>query len=464
MNQFDVDLFVIGAGSGGVRAARVAAGHGARVMVAESDRVGGTCVIRGCVPKKLMVLAGRYADDFTDAASFGWRIDTPRHDWAALIAAKDKEIARLEGIYTRNLASSNVTLKHDHASIVDAHTVRLDGSGETIRARHILVATGSRPMKDGSIPGMDLAVTSNEMFHLPALPKRLAIIGGGYIAVEFAGLMHALGSEVTLIHRRDRLLRGFDEDIRTALGAAYKERGITLRLGHTVQRLDQTPQGTALTFMDGSSATYDLVMLATGRLPNIQGLGLENAGVTLENGAIAVDAYSTTNVPSIHAVGDVTNRANLTPVAIREGQALANTLFGNMPTTVRHDLIPTAVFSTPEIGTVGLTEAAARDQGRDIAVFQTSFRPIKATLSGREERTMMKLLVDDADDRVLGVHIVGESAGELIQLAGVALTCGATKQQFDDTIAVHPTAAEELVTMRTPVARTKTEDAALAAN
>jgi len=451
MSQYDIDLFVIGAGSGGVRAARIAAGHGAKVMIAEADRVGGTCVIRGCVPKKLMVLAGRFADGFADARGFGWEIDGVRHDWSRLIQAKDTEIARLEALYIQGLSSSGVALKRGRAVIVDAHTVRIDDTGETVTARHILVATGGRPVKDGAVPGMEHAVTSNEMFDLPSLPKRLAIVGGGYIAIEFAGLMRALGSDVTLIHRRDHILRGFDADVRHTLEAAYRQRGIVLKLGHTVSQAEKSGQDTVLTFMDGSTAAFDLVMAATGRKANIAGLGLEAAGVAVRDGAIAVDGYSATSVASIHAVGDVTNRVNLTPVAIREGHALADTLFGGRPTAVSHDIVPTAVFSTPEIGCVGLTEDAARQQGLDVAVFMASFRPIKATLSGRQERTMMKLLVDKADDRVIGVHVVGEGAGELIQLAGVALTCGATKAQFDATIAVHPTAAEELVTMRQPV-------------
>jgi glutathione reductase (NADPH) len=456
MPNYDVDLFVIGAGSGGVRAARIAAGHGARVMIAEADRVGGTCVIRGCVPKKLMVLAGRFADDFADAQGFGWTIPAaPQHSWQALIAAKDKEIARLEDLYVQGLENSGVELKRARASIVDAHTVKLDFIGQTasqvISARHILVATGGYATKVPPVEGIEHAVTSDDMFHLPALPKRLAIVGGGYIAVEFAGLMRALGSDVTLIHRRDHLLRGFDEDLRTTLEAAYRHRGIVLKLEHTVKRIDKSSAGYVVTFMDDTMAAFDLVMVATGRKPNIAGLGLEEAGVALNHGAIAVNDQSTTNVPSIHAVGDVTDRVNLTPVAIREGHALADTLFGNKPTTVDHGTVATAVFSTPEIGCVGLTEAAARDKGLDISVFMARFRPIKATLSGSEDRTLMKLVVDKADDRVIGVHILGEAAAELIQAIAVAITCGATKAQFDATIAVHPSAAEELVTMRQPV-------------
>ncbi len=450
MKAYDVDFFVIGAGSGGVRAARIAAAHGARVMIAEADRVGGTCVIRGCVPKKLMVLAGRFADDFADARGFGWEVGATRHDWRALITAKDKEIGRLESLYVQGLENSGVDLQRVHATITDPHSVRLDG-GRTVSARHILVATGSHPVHAGAIEGFEQAATSNEMFNLPTLPRRLAIVGGGYIAVEFAGLMHALGSEVTLIHRREHLLRGFDDDVRNAVEAAYRQRGITLMMNHTLQRLEKSAAGCTITTTDGARATFDLVMAATGRKPSIANLGLEAAGVVTAGGAIAVDPYSATNIPSIHAVGDVTNRINLTPVAIREGHALADTLFGNRPTAVDHGTVPTAVFSTPEIGCVGLTEAAARDAGKDVAIYMTTFRPIKATLSGREARTLMKLVVDKASDRVIGVHIAGDDAAELIQVAAVALTCGATKAQFDATIAVHPTAAEELVTLRKPV-------------
>lgn len=451
MDHYDVDFFVIGAGSGGVRAARIAAGHGAKVAIAEADRVGGTCVIRGCVPKKLMVLAGRFADDFADARGFGWDVGAPKHDWAALIAAKDKEIARLENLYVQGLTGHGVELIRDRATLVDAHTVRLEGAGRTLNARHILVATGGHAVRDETVEGIEHAVTSDDMFNLPALPKRLAIVGGGYIAVEFAGLMRALGSDVTLIHRREHLLRGFDDDARDVVEAAYRRRGIALKLGYTLKRIEGKPDGKRVTFMDGTQATFDLVMVATGRKANITGLGLDAAGVAIDNGAIAVNAYSTTNAPSIHAVGDVTNRVNLTPVAIREGHALADTLFGDRPTAVDHHTVATAVFSTPEVGSVGHTEAAARDAGKDIAIYMTTFRPIKATLSGREERTLMKLVIEKATDRVLGVHVVGDSAAELIQVAAIALTCGATKAQFDATIAVHPTTAEELVTMRKPM-------------
>ncbi|WP_230531807.1 glutathione-disulfide reductase [Microvirga roseola] len=452
MSQFDVDLFVIGGGSGGVRAARIAANHGARVMVAEEYRVGGTCVIRGCVPKKLMVYASRFADDFHDAAGFGWNVGEPSFDWATLIRNKDKEIDRLEGIYRSNLEKAGVEIVDSRAVIEDTHTVHILETGARIRARYILVAVGAHPTMEPAIPGGELGITSNEVFHLERFPKRIMIVGGGYIAVEFAGVFAGLGSEVTLLHRGDKLLRGFDEDVRDALGEAYAQRGINLALKKTLTRLDRTDDGIAATLSDGSVITVDQVLVATGRRPNTAGLGLEKAGIVLDEvGAIPVDAYSQTIMPSIYAVGDVTNRANLTPIAIREGHAFADTVFGDKPTIVDHDLIPTAVFSTPEIGVIGCSETAGKARFGEIDVYRTAFHPMKATLSGGKDRVLMKLIVDKATDKVVGVHVVGHDAGEMIQLAGVAVTMGATKADFDRTVAVHPTAAEELVTMRTPV-------------
>ena len=451
MSAFDVDLFVIGGGSGGVRAARVAAGYGAKVKLAEEYRVGGTCVIRGCVPKKLLVYASRFRDEFEDAAGFGWSVPEARFDWPTLIQNKDAEIARLEQVYRTNLGRAGVEVIDARAEIEDPHTVRLVKTGDRIRARHILVAVGAHPVLEPRIPGGDLGITSNEVFHLERLPRRIMVIGGGYIAVEFAGIFAGLGSEVTLLHRGDKLLRGFDEDIRDALGEAYARRGIRLALGRTVERLDRTADGIAARLSDGSTTQVDAVLVATGRRPNTAGLGLERAGITVDAvGAIPVDAYSQSPAPSIHAVGDVTNRVNLTPVAIREGHAFADTVFGGKPTVVDHSLIPTAVFSSPDIGVIGLSEAAARRLHSEIDIYKTSFRPMKATLSGREERTFLKLVVERASDKVLGVHIMSHDAGEMIQLVGVAMTMGATKADFDRTIAVHPTAAEELVTMRTP--------------
>ena len=451
MSQYDVDLFVIGGGSGGVRAARIAAGYGAKVMVAEEYRVGGTCVIRGCVPKKLMVYAGRFADDFRDAAGFGWTVPEARFDWATLIRNKDMEIDRLEGIYRSNLAKADVEIVDSRAVVEDAHTVRILKTGARIRARYILVAVGAHPTLEPVIPGGELGITSNEVFHLKTQPKRILVVGGGYIAVEFAGIFSGLGSEVTLLHRGDKLLRGFDEEVRDALGTAYAQRGINLALGRTLTRLDKTADGIAATLSDDSVLTVDQVLVATGRRPNTKGLGLEQVGITLDEvGAIPVDGYSQTVIPSIYAVGDVTNRANLTPVAIREGHAFADTVFGGKPVMVDHDLIPTAVFSTPEIGVVGCSEAAAEARYGEIEVYKSAFRPMKATLSGSHERVLMKVIVDKATDKVVGVHIVGHDAGEMIQLVGIVVTMGATKADFDRTIAVHPTAAEELVTMRTP--------------
>ncbi len=453
MSDFDVDLFVIGAGSGGVRAARIAAGYGAKVMIAEEFRVGGTCVIRGCVPKKLMVLASRFADDFEDAGGFGWRLGEREFDWSTLIANKDKEIDRLERIYRANLDRAGVRIVDSRAVVEDAHTVRLVATGETVRARKILVAVGARPAMQPAIPGGQLGITSNEVFDLKEQPRRVLVVGGGYIAVEFAGIFAGLGSRTALLHRGDRLLRGFDEDIRERLGVAYEQRGIEVRLSTTLERLEKREDGILAHFSNGGSAAYDQILVATGRRPNTDDLGLEKAGVALdENGAVIVDAYSRTAIPSVYAVGDVTNRANLTPVAIREGHAFADTEFGGKDVFVDHDLIPTAVFSTPEIGTVGCSEAVARLRGGRVLVYQTSFRGMRATLSGREDRVFMKLIVDGESDKVVGLHIMGDGAGEMIQLAGIAFMMGATKADFDRTIAVHPTAAEELVTMREPYA------------
>jgi glutathione reductase (NADPH) len=450
MSAFDVDLFVIGGGSGGVRAARIAAGYGARAMIAEEYRVGGTCVIRGCVPKKLFVYASRFADEFEDAAGFGWSAPEPSFDWATLVRNKDAEIARLEGVYRTSLESAGVTILDSRAVIEDPHTVRLVKSGARIRARHILVAVGAHPTLEPRIPGGELGITSNEVFHLKDFPKRILVIGGGYIAVEFAGVFAGLGSEVTLLHRGDKLLRGFDEDVREALGDAYARRGIRLALSRTVERLDRSGPGIAATLSDGSVLQIDTVLVATGRRPSTAGLGLENAGIDVDNvGAIPVDGYSQTVTPSIHAIGDVTNRANLTPIAIREGHAFADTVFGGKPTMVDHSLLPTAVFSTPEIGVIGMSEAAARRRC-DVDIYKTSFRPMKATLSGRDERAFLKLVVERASGKVLGVHVMSHDAAEIIQAVGIAVTMGATKADFDRTIALHPTVAEELVTMRTP--------------
>jgi glutathione reductase (NADPH) len=407
-------------------------------------------VIRGCVPKKLLVYASRFPDEFADAAGFGWTVPEPRFDWTALVANKDREIARLESVYRRNLDAAGVEILDTRATIEDAHTVRLR-DGRALRARYILVAVGGGPYGEPRIPGAELGITSNEVFDLPSLPERILIVGGGYIAVEFAGIFAGLGSHVTLLHRGDKLLRGFDDEIRDGLGEAYAKRGIDLKLGRTVDALSRRGNRIAATLSDGSEIVVDQALGATGRRPNTKELGLEKAGIDVDEvGAIPVDGYSQTVTPSIYAVGDVTNRAALTPIAIREGHAFADTVFGGRPTMVDHTCIPTAVFSTPEIGVVGMSEAAARSAYGEVRIYKTGFRAMKATLSGRDERVMMKLVVDDATDRVLGVHILGSAAGEMIQAVGIAVTMGATKADFDRTVAVHPTAAEELVTLRSP--------------
>ena len=450
----DVDLFVIGAGSGGVRAARIAAGHGARVMIAEEYRIGGTCVIRGCVPKKLLVYASRFGHEFADAAGFGWTVPPAAFDRPALIANKDKEIARLESVYRSNLEKAGVEIVRTRAVIEDATTIRLLGSGARVRCGHILVATGGTPFAGHPIPGVEHAISSNDAFHLPALPADIVIQGGGYIAVEFACIFAGLGSRVTLVYRGENILRGFDDDVRAHLRAEMEMRGIEVIVGQVVTAIEKHDTRHTATLTGGRRIDTDLVMFAMGRKPNIANLGVEEAGIrTAPLGGIAVDAYSRTSVPNIYAIGDVTNRINLTPVAIREGHAFADTVFGGRPTVVDHTNVATAVFSEPEIGAVGLTEAQARERLARVDIYKSTFRPLKATLSGRHTRMLMKLVVDAATGRVVGVHIVGEGAGEMIQLIAVAVKMGATKADLDATMAVHPTAAEELVTMRQPIVR-----------
>jgi glutathione reductase (NADPH) len=445
----DVDLFVIGAGSGGVRAARIAAGHGARVMIAEEYRVGGTCVIRGCVPKKLLVYASRFSLDFEEAAGFGWSLHAPAFDWPTLIANKDKEIARLEAAYMATLERAGVAIVKSRAAFTDPHTVKL-ATGERVRAAHILIATGASPHAGPAIPGIEHVISSNEAFHLPMLPRHVLVQGGSYIAVEFACIFAGLGAKTTLVYRGDNILRGFDDDVRMHLREEMEKRGIHVITGNTVAAVEKLKGHFCAHLSGGNTVTVDQVMFALGRPPNVRGLGLEAAGVKIaDNGGIAVDAYSRTSVPHIYAVGDVTNRVNLTPVAIREGHAFADTVFGNKPTAVDHANVPTAVFSEPEVGVVGLTEAQAQTQFDKVDIYRTMFRPLKATLSGRDTTVLLKLVVDGATDRVLGCHIVGPDAGEMIQLLGIAVKMGATKADFDATMAVHPTVAEELVTMRT---------------
>ena len=451
MPQFDYDLFVIGAGSGGVRASRIAAGFGARVAVAEHHRVGGTCVIRGCVPKKLLVYASHFHDDFQDAAGYGWTVGPSHFSWPTLIANKNREIVRLEGIYAKLLEGSKVTVLRGRATVVDGNTVELDG--RSITAANILVATGGWPNMP-KIPGIEYCITSNEAFELAVQPRRVLMVGGGYIAVEFAGIFRGLGSEVTLSYRGEQILRGFDDDVRHHLAQEIGKKGIRIELRSNVQSVEKLEGGslrvTLLTADGMRSVECDAVMYATGRLPATQGLGLDGAGVNLDkDGGVIVDEHGRSSIASIFAVGDVTNRIALTPVAIREGQAVATTLFGGGASVrVDHSDVPSAVFSQPPVGTVGLSESQALERHEEIHVYKADFRPMKATLSGRDERTMMKLVVDAASQRVLGAHMVGGDAPEIIQGIGIAVKAGLTKQQFDATVGIHPTAAEELVTMR----------------
>jgi glutathione reductase (NADPH) len=461
MAEFDVDLFVIGGGSGGVRAARIAAGYGARVMIAEEYRMGGTCVIRGCVPKKLFVIGSHVRHEIDDAAGFGWSIPDASFDWATMVANKDKEIARLEGIYASNVEKAGVRIVKSRAVIEDAHTLHL-ASGETLTARYILIATGGMPNHGPAIPGIEHVISSNEAFHLKELPRRVVIQGGGYIALEFAGIFAGFGSDVTVVYRGDNILRGFDEDVRAHVRAEMEMAGITILTGCTITSIEKRNKEYISHLSNGSSLASNQVMFAIGRHPNVANLGLEKAGVAINpsNGGIAIDSFSKTSVPSIYAIGDVTHRTNLTPVAIREGHAFADTVFGKRSVEVDHSNIPTAVFSQPEVGTVGLTEQEARAKFSRVDIYKTAFRPIKSTMSGRDTRVLMKLVVDGVSDRVLGCHIVGDSAAETIQAVAIAIKMKATKADFDATIALHPTAAEELVTMRTPTARHVREAAA----
>jgi glutathione reductase (NADPH) len=447
MPENDVDLFVIGAGSGGVRAARIAAQYGAKVVIAEEYRFGGTCVIRGCVPKKLLVYASRFAHDFEDAAGYGWTIGEPKFDWATLIANKDREIDRLEAAYISTLERAKVKTVRARATLVDRNTVQLS-TGETIRAAYILVATGGAPDHGDAIPGIEHVISSNEAFHLDALPPRILIQGGGYIGIEFAGIFSGLGSEVTLVYRGEEILRGFDDDLRAHLHAEMETRGIKIICGQTVTGITKGAEGLFSKLSGGDCIATDQVMFAIGRHGHVRNLGLEAAGVTVRNGAIVVDKFSQTSVPNIYAVGDVTNRVNLTPVAIREGHGFADTIFGGKPTAVDHADVPTAVFSEPECGVIGLTETQARAACERVDIYKTTFRPMRASLAGRATRAFMKVLVDGVSQKVIGCHIVGPDAGEMIQLVGIAVKMGATKADFDRTMAVHPTMAEELVTMR----------------
>jgi len=448
---YDYDLFVIGGGSGGVRACRMAAQTGARVAIAEEYAFGGTCVIRGCIPKKLFVYASHFSEDIEDAAGYGWTIPTAKFDWNVLVANKNKEIARLEGLYRKNVDAAGVEVFMERAEFLDAHTVKLLKSGRTVTAAYFLVATGGHPSRDtGGVPGTEHCITSNEAFYLEKFPRRIFIAGGGYIAVEFAQIFHGLGAEVTLCYRGEKILRGFEEDMRDCVTDAMRKRGIRVLLDRTIAKVD-VRGGEKFVFTDKHEMLeVDEVMLAIGRTPNTAGLGLDKAGVNLgKRGRVEVDAYSKTNVDHIYAVGDVTDRMALTPVAIHEAMAFVRTVFGKIPTPVDHTLVPTAVFTQPEVGTVGLTEHQALAQGHVIDVYKSVFKPLKHTLSGRDERALFKLIVDAKTDRVLGCHIFGPDAGEIVQVVAVAMKMGATKAQFDATVALHPSAAEELVTMRT---------------
>ena len=426
-----------------MRASRVAASYGARVAVAESGRFGGTCVNVGCIPKKLFSYAAHYREDFHVAQSFGWTLGEPKFDWPTLLANKDREIARLNGVYESVLAKAGAQILRGRATVVDAHTVELGGKRHS--ARHILVATGSWPHLP-EIPGRDLAITSNEAFHLEELPRRALVVGGGYVAVEFASIFQGLGVETTVAYRGAHLLRGFDADLGERLAGEMRKKGVVIRLQSNLARLDK---GIRVTYEDGAAQEVDLVMFATGRWPNTAGLGLEGAGVKLAaDGAVVVDEYGRSSVASIHAIGDVTNRLNLTPVATAQGMALAKTLFRGEPTAMDHDNVPTAVFSNPNVAAVGLSEERARQRYGRVDIYKTAFRALKLTLGAHEERTFMKLVVDAASQRVLGAHMIGPDAGEILQGLAIAVKLGATKAQFDATIGIHPTAAEEFVTMR----------------
>ena len=451
--KYDYDLFVIGAGSGGVRAARIASQSGARVAIAEEYRIGGTCVIRGCVPKKLLVYGAEFSQAFADAAGYGWTVSNATFDWSTLRDNVQKEVSRLSAIYTSNLAKAGVTAFEERAEIVDAHTVKLVKSGSELSAERILIATGGSPYLPEGLPGMELGITSNEAFLLPKFPARMLIVGGGYVALEFANIFHGLGSKVRIAHRGDRMLRGFDDDLRAHMHIELERAGTQLSMKTTLTRIEKAAGALRVTLSSGETVDTDCVLHAVGRHPHTRGLGLERAGVKLDAaGAVIVNEYSQSNVESIYAIGDVTNRMNLTPVAIRDGHAFADTVYNNRPVPVDHSTVPSAVFGRPPIGTVGLAEGDARRSHDEIDIYRTSFRPMRNILSGNQERTLMKIVVDRRTDQLLGVHIAGEDAPEMIQLAAVAVKAGLTKKQWDSTVALHPTAAEELVLMREKVA------------
>jgi glutathione reductase (NADPH) len=458
MSEFDYDLFVIGGGSGGVRAARFAANFGARVAIAEERHWGGTCVNIGCVPKKLMVYASHFAEDFEDAAGYGWTVPEAQFDWPSLIASKDKEIGRLNGIYRKLLGNAGVEVIDGRATLQDAHTIEING--DTVSARYVLIATGGKPSRAEEHPGQELGIVSDDVFFLEALPERVLVVGGGYIAVEFAGIFTGLGAATSLAYRRDLFLRGFDMDLRRFLAEEMPKKGTELLFGRNIADIAQGDNGLVTTLTDGSVHEYDQVLYAIGREPNTAGLGLEAAGVATDaRGAVQVDDHYRSSAENIFAIGDVTDRVQLTPVALAEGMAVARTLFNDQPTTVDYADIPTAVFSQPPIATVGLTEEEARERHGAVDIYRSTFTPMKHTLSGRDEKTLMKLVVARDTQRVLGAHMCGIDAAEIIQGVGIAVKAGATKQVFDSTIAIHPTAAEEFVTMREKVAEPAAEAA-----
>lgn len=446
--KYDYDLIVIGAGSGGVRAARIASLAGAKVAIAEEYRIGGTCVIRGCVPKKLLVFGADYQQLLADAPGYGWTVQAS-FDWPTLRDRVQAEVTRLSGIYTSNLAKAGVTAFEEPAELLDSHRVRLRKSNSEITAERILIATGGRPYLPEGLPGLELGITSNEAFHLPALPRRALIVGGGYIALEFANIFNGLGSETRVVHRGDQLLRGFDQDLRAHMHIEAERSGVRLTMKSTITTMEKAGDGIRATLSTGEKVDTDVVLFAIGRHPNTEGLGLDRAGVKLDaEGAVIVDEYSRTCVDNIYAIGDVTNRMNLTPVAIRDGHAFADTVYNNRPTPIDHSTVASAVFGRPPVGTVGLSEADARHSHKSVHVYRTNFRPMRTVFAGNETRTLMKMVVDGETDKVLGVHIAGDDAAEMIQMAAIAVKAGITKKQWDSTMALHPTAAEEIVLMR----------------
>jgi glutathione reductase (NADPH) len=450
--KYDYDLFVIGAGSGGVRAARIASQAGARVAIAEEYRIGGTCVIRGCVPKKFLVYGAEFAQFFADAAGYGWTVAKPTFDWATLRDNVQNEVTRLSGIYTSNLAKANVTAYEERAEVVDPHRVKLTKSGSELTAERILIASGGKPYLPAGLPGLEFGISSNEAFLLETFPQRILIMGGGYVALEFANIFHGLGAQTRILHRGDRMLRGFDDDLRAHMHIEAERSGIKLSMKTELKQIEKAGGALRATLSTGEKVDTDVVLFAVGRKPLTEGLGLERAGVKLDAaGAVIVNEFSQSSAPSIYAIGDVTNRMNLTPVAIRDGHAFADTIYNSRPTPVDHSTVPSAVFGRPPIGTVGLAEADARRSHGDVDIYRTNFRPMRNMLSGNQERTLMKLVVDRKTDQLLGVHIAGEDAPEMVQLAAVAVKAGLTKKQWDSTVALHPTAAEELVLMRAKI-------------